>query len=96
LFDPLSGEPEKLPLDQFIVDLEAYNNPQIVHFVMHNKSGLSQEQVKFSVLYRAYLLDALAEIDGGAEMYPTLLKHHREWQKQVNASRALQFPSGPA
>jgi hypothetical protein len=96
LFDPLSGEPEKLPLDQFIFDLESYNNPQIVHFVMHNKNGLSQEQVKFSILYRAYLLDALAEIDGGAEMYPTLLKHHREWQKQVNASRALQFPSGPA
>jgi hypothetical protein len=90
LFDPLSDQSEELPLDQFIFDLEStYANPLIVHFIIHNIRGITQEKVKFSVLYRAYLLDALAEINAGAEMYPTLYKHHNKWREMVVHARQL-------
>lgn len=87
LFDPLTPGVEDLALDQFILDLESYDNPDLLHFIMQTILGISQEKVRFSVMYRAHLLDALAEMAQGAEFYPCLLKHHRAWQVFANHYR---------
>lgn len=95
LFDPLVPDAEELALDQFLLDLETYDNPELLHFVMHHLPplSLSQDKIKFSVLYRAYLLDALAEMAQGAEFYPCFLKHHKAWQVFARESRKAQFQS---
>jgi hypothetical protein len=88
LFDPLEPGAEELALDQFIVDLESYENPDLVHYIMQRIPGLTQEKILFSVLYRAHLLDALAEMAQGAEFGPCFLKHHRAWQMFARHARA--------
>jgi hypothetical protein len=91
LFEPLTDESEEMPTGQFVDDLLAYGDPSLATFILEHKLGITESTVKFSILYRAYLLDALAEIAAGGEQYTTLLKHHRRWQSFVNQFRAARF-----
>ena len=57
---------------------------------MENLLGIRDQKIKFSILYRAYLLDCLSEIDSGAEPHACWMKYNEEWKKFARQYRGLE------